>query len=93
MNVRSLTATRPAVHTLSFGSNIRNLLLTVAGNARPLAKAMFNRRLARKIEELSDHELSDIGLTRDDVRLGFAMPLTADPTVELARRARLNSYF
>jgi uncharacterized protein YjiS (DUF1127 family) len=93
MNVRSLTATRSAVQTLSFGSAVQNLLLTVAGNARPLAKALYNRRFARKLEELSDHELSDIGLTRDDVRRGFSVPFTADPTVELARRARLNSYF
>ncbi|MGJ8572566.1 MAG: DUF1127 domain-containing protein [Hoeflea sp.] len=92
MNVRSLTATRSAVHTLSFGSAVQNFVLTVAGNARPLAKALFHRRLARKIEEMSDYELSDIGLTRDDVRHGFSMPLTTDPTVELARRARLNSY-
>jgi uncharacterized protein YjiS (DUF1127 family) len=93
MNVRSLAATRSAVHTLSFGSAVQNLLLTIAGNARPLAKALYNRRFARKLEELSDHELSDIGLTRDDIRQGFSMSFTADPTVELARRARLNSYF
>lgn len=90
MNARSLTATRPAAQTLGLGSTVKNILLTAAGNARPLAKALFNRRLARKIEELSDHELSDIGLTRDDVRYSLSMPLSVDPTTEFARRARLN---
>jgi len=93
MNARSLTATRSAVRTLSIGSSVQNLLLTLAGNTRSVAKALFNRRLARKLEELSDHELSDIGLTRDDVRHGLSQPFTADPTVELSRRARLNRYF
>lgn len=92
MNVRSLTATQSAVHTSGFGSATKNFLSSLAAMARPVAKAVINRRIARKINELSDYELSDIGLTREDVRNGFSVPMTADPTVELARRARLNSY-
>ena len=34
--------------------------------------------------------VNDIGLTVDDIRYGRSMPLTADPTVEYARRARRN---
>lgn len=92
MNVRSLTAARPAVRTLSFGSAVQTTVFAIVGNTRAVTKALFNRRVAHRLDQLSDHELSDIGLTRDDLRHGFSMPLTADPTVELARRARLNSY-
>lgn len=93
MNARSFTAARSSVRTSSFGSAVQNFLRTAARSARVVAKAVINRRAARKLNELSDYELLDIGLTRDDVRHGFAMPFTADPTVELARRARLNNYF
>ncbi|SOE18388.1 uncharacterized protein DUF1127 [Hoeflea halophila] len=92
MNSRSLTAARPAVRTLSFGSALQNILFALVGKSRGVTKALFNRRVAHRLDQLSDRELSDIGLTRDDLRYGFSMPLTTDPTVELARRARLNSH-
>jgi uncharacterized protein YjiS (DUF1127 family) len=93
MNARSLTAALSAVRTPGMGSTIQGSLYTLARNVRQLANAQLNRRRARKITELSDHELFDIGLTRDDVRYGFSMPFNADPTAELARRARQNSFF
>lgn len=93
MNARSFTATRSPVRTLGFGSAVQKFLLTAATKARVAAKAVINRRIVRKINELSDYELSDIGLSRDDIRHTSAMPFMADPTVELARRARLNSYY
>lgn len=92
MNARSFTAARPAVRTLSFGSAVQNILFALLGKTRAVTRALFNRRQAHRLDHLSDRELSDIGLTREDLRHGFSMPLTKDPTVELARRARLNSY-
>lgn len=91
MNARSFTAARTAARTMSFSSAVLKLLYVALENAQKTAKVLFNRRLARKLDEMSDRELADIGLTRDDVRFGISMPFNADPTVELARRARFNS--
>jgi len=92
MYARSFTATRTAVRIPSLGSAVLKFLRVSLGYVQKTAVALINRRMARKLADLSDRELADIGLTRDDVRCGFSMPLNADPTVELARRARLNSY-
>jgi uncharacterized protein YjiS (DUF1127 family) len=88
MNARSFTAALSAVRTPGFGSVVRISPTQLVRNVRHIANARLNRRQALKIAELSDRELSDIGLTRDDVRYGFSVPFNADPTVELARRAR-----
>ncbi|GAB5463778.1 MULTISPECIES: DUF1127 domain-containing protein [Hoeflea] len=93
MNARSFTAALSAVRTPGFGSVVLGFAHALVRNVRQVSNARLNRRKACKIAELSDRELSDIGLTRDDVRYGFSVPFNADPTVELARRARLNSYY
>ena len=93
MTDTSISAARSTVRTSRFGSTAHAFLLTLASNVRRVAKAQFNRRLAKRLEEYSDKELADIGLTRDDVRYGLAIPYHSDPTIELARRARLNSYY
>jgi uncharacterized protein YjiS (DUF1127 family) len=46
---------------------------------------MRNRREALQLLELSDHQLADIGLTRDDVNCALSSSLLSDPTRELAR--------
>ena len=58
---------------------------------RALWKAMVNRRAARMLGEMTDSQLSDIGLTRADLRESFESPVRFDPTVELAWRARSNA--
>ena len=92
MNVRSSAAVRTSARSVSVGPAFLNALHTASGGVKALVRALLNRRVAGKLDHLSDHELSDIGLTRDDLRFGKSMPFNADPTTELARRARRNSY-
>jgi len=91
MNARNLAAARASASSISVGPGSLNALHAVSGKVKALARAMFNRRVIGNLEQLSDHELSDIGLTRDDLRFGRSVPFTADPTTELARRARRNT--
>lgn len=93
MNARSITAALTPARTPAAGQTFVNILSATALKARKLARAVLNRRVARKLEEFSDRELADIGLTRDDVGHGLSMPLSTDPTLEYARRARLNTRF
>lgn len=53
-----------------------------------LSRALSNRRAMRRLGELSDHDLADIGLRRSDLAAARGLPLTSDPTCFLARRAR-----
>lgn len=46
------------------------------------------RRDLRLLSTMTDHELSDIGLVRQDLRDATALPLDTDPTALFARRAR-----
>jgi Domain of unknown function (DUF1127). len=58
---------------------------------RGFYKAMRNRVAARALEELTDRELADIGLSRHDLVAGFRKPRQLDPTIEFASRARANT--
>jgi uncharacterized protein YjiS (DUF1127 family) len=46
------------------------------------------RQAMRQLAGMSDHELMDIGLTRQDLRDATALPLDADPTRMFAARTR-----
>ena len=92
MNARSFAAVRTSARSMSIGPAILNAMHTVSGAVKAQVRVLLNRREAGRLDHLSDHELSDIGLTRDDLRFGKSMSLTTDPTAELARRAALNSY-
>lgn len=58
---------------------------------RMFFKAVKNRVAASALSEMSDRQLADIGLTRNDVVASFASELRHDPTIELALRARTNT--
>lgn len=45
------------------------------------------RRLMHRFCDFDDHELRDIGLTRLDLDVASRLPVDADPSVELWRRA------
>ena len=50
------------------------------------------RRFVRKLEQLEDHLLTDIGITRDDLRWAAELPLSVNAAIaldELAKRKRL----
>ena len=46
-----------------------------------------HRRVLAQLGAMDDRDLSDIGLTRQDLRDVTALPLGADPTRLLSRRA------
>ncbi len=45
----------------------------------------FARRYLRKLEQFDDYILSNIGLTREDLRHGQSLPFEVDPIAELLR--------
>jgi uncharacterized protein YjiS (DUF1127 family) len=49
--------------------------------------ALRNRRQVRRLADLDDHLLADIGLTRDDVAAAATVPIHEDPTRRLAATA------
>ena len=48
------------------------------------------RRHLRKLTELDDHLLADIGVRRDDVAWALNLPFSHEPFTELQRRVRDN---
>lgn len=65
-------------------------LLRFATFAGQLRRNLRNRRDAAALAEMSDHQLADIGLTRDDVHSALATPYTVDPSVRLGEARRNN---
>ena len=59
----------------------------VVDRARQVAQILKNRRDAVILAGLDDRMLSDIGLTRGDVRDAFSEPVWRDPTAILVSRA------
>jgi len=50
------------------------------------------RRSLRKLEDLDDHMLMDIGLARAELMRVQGLPLDIDPISEIGRWARLQAY-
>lgn len=48
-----------------------------------------NRIKANRLMDMDDHQLADIGLTRNDVRSALNLGIAEDPTTQLARLARM----
>ena len=78
----------------NLGAAMRDYILNEAASrdstfAFPLLQRMvrnwFSRRYLRKLEEFDDYILSDIGLTRADLRHGQSLPHDVDPIAELMR--------
>ena len=55
--------------------------------AADLAKALRDRREVKRLTELDDRALHDIGLTRSDIKGALAEPLLHDPSQVLVRCA------
>lgn len=56
---------------------------------RPLVEAFRNRRRRHRfadLQQLDDHLLRDIGLTRDDIGWGLSLPLREDAALLVRRR-------
>lgn len=46
----------------------------------------WKRRTLRKLQDLDDHLLFDIGLSREELEAAVRLPLTVDPLWEFSRR-------
>ena len=57
-------------------------------NLRRIVLNWWKRRSLRKLRDLDDYLLADIGITRDDLEEVLRMPLTLDPSWECVRRSR-----
>ena len=55
---------------------------------RRVIRNWFSRRYLRKLEQFDDYILSDIGLTRADLRYGQSLPYDVDPIAELSQHRR-----
>lgn len=53
-----------------------------------LLRVWRNRREVMRLEDFTDRQLADIGLTRRDLDLSLATPWHDDPSVRLAEKAR-----
>jgi uncharacterized protein YjiS (DUF1127 family) len=69
-------------------SSFALVLAGVAAAIRKVGRVLKHRRDAAMLAGLDDRMLSDIGLTRSDLRDAYAEPLWTDPTGILAERAR-----
>lgn len=52
----------------------------------------WKRRSLRKLEDLDDHMLMDIGLTRAELIHAQKLPLDIDPVNEIGRQSRLEAH-
>lgn len=57
----------------------------VANGLKTILRAMFNRRHLGDLNELSDHQLADIGLMRSDLFEAKLTGISADPTTALSQ--------
>lgn len=55
-----------------------------------LFRAFRNRRAVMNLEDFTDQQLADIGLTRGDLAASLSKPWYEDPSPHLSRAARSN---
>jgi uncharacterized protein YjiS (DUF1127 family) len=87
-------AATDARHTMHEAARpVANLVASVIDAASNFLRAWKNRREFYRLGEMSDAELSDIGLTRSDLTVVVDLPFGSDPTAHLGSLAqsRLNS--
>ena len=68
-------------------SSFALVLAGVVAAVRKVGEALKNRHDAMTLAQFDDRMLSDIGLTRSDLRDAYSEPLWRDPTNILASRA------
>ena len=69
-------------------SSFALVLAGVLAAVRKVGQVLKNRHDAMMLAQFDDRMLSDIGLTRSDLRDAYSEPLWRDPTHILASRAR-----
>ncbi len=68
------------------------LIHRIAGIAARAWRVLRNRHQARKLNDLTDAQLADIGLTRGDVRTALAAPFFRDPSFALTKASQRNTH-
>ncbi len=63
------------------------LLSTVSRFAGQMARSWKRRNDLARLREFDDHQLADIGITREDLSWALALPFSHDPTHALEERA------
>ncbi|MGL4490664.1 MAG: DUF1127 domain-containing protein [Rhizobiaceae bacterium] len=71
-------------------SSIASYAKRTVNKIATLIAAWQNRRVLYHMGQMSDHELSDIGLTRADLYAVDSGPVSLDPTARLGARALKN---
>jgi uncharacterized protein YjiS (DUF1127 family) len=74
--------------SVSTSSAIAGFAKRTFNKTTALFTAWQNRRAVYRLGEMSDHELSDIGLTRADLYAVQGGPLSVDPTARLGALVR-----
>ncbi|MFN4274517.1 MAG: DUF1127 domain-containing protein [Aliihoeflea sp.] len=87
-----MSALEPALHVKAILPRLTAIAMRVAGKVRGFARMWVNRRHMAELAELSDYQLADIGLTREDLKVARSLPLGRDPTVCLADVARRRAF-
>jgi uncharacterized protein YjiS (DUF1127 family) len=64
-----------------------NPIFALARNLAERRRNAARRRTVKRLLDLDDRILHDIGVTRDEARLAAGQPLTVDPLDELYRAA------
>lgn len=78
-----MTALDRTTHALTAQMRVVAVLTREAYRVAAFLQAVFNRRYMLQLEDLSDHQLEDIGLKRTDLEVVMRKPLGVDPTMEL----------
>lgn len=68
-------------------ASIRLVGKTVIGATGAIVRTMANRRAARRLSEMPDYLLTDLGIRRDDVSEALHADWHQDPTYRLAMTA------
>ncbi len=69
----------------------QNLAAGVQAIPARFLRLVANRMSAKRLHDLDDYQLADIGLVRSDVDAALETGLLDDPTAQLAHAARLRA--
>ena len=66
-------------------SSFGHPLMSFASRAADRAKQIRHRRKLKRLLDLDDHMLKDVGVTRGEIEVATSLPLSVDAATELRR--------
>jgi uncharacterized protein YjiS (DUF1127 family) len=75
-------------HSASGRPAVRKVRTGILAAVLAVWRGFRNRRELDRLSEMTDWELNDIGLLREDLQRAYGLPLMRDPTLMLAELAR-----